>query len=221
MEIATKIKNARNTKQLTQEAAADSIGVSRQTLSSWENGRSLPDIVSVLVMSDLYGVSLDELLKGDTDMKNKIVNDTKRSRRIITILAITLTALTLIIAGIFVTDRIMLDYRYDVIMNTVTSTAGHSSDKSEGDDIEVQIVLSELENADESWLCDVMPAFYKNACMKHICDRLGDEDNLNFKIDCEEIKSAFGDENLIVFKFASDESSVLVNHCELDDSDEI
>ena len=63
MDIGAKIKNARITAQLTQEQVAEELGVSRQTLSNWENGRTYPDIVSVIKMSDLYAVSLDHLLK--------------------------------------------------------------------------------------------------------------------------------------------------------------
>lgn len=46
------------------------LGISRQTISNWENERSYPDIVSVLKMSDLYSVSLDYLLKGEGPMKD-------------------------------------------------------------------------------------------------------------------------------------------------------
>ena len=49
--------------------------VSRQTISSWENGKSLPDILSVIRMSELYKISLDELLKGDKAMMEKIEKD--------------------------------------------------------------------------------------------------------------------------------------------------
>ena len=63
MDIGAKIKNARITAQLTQEQVAEELGVSRQTLSNWENGRTYPDIVSVIKMSDLYAVSFDHLLK--------------------------------------------------------------------------------------------------------------------------------------------------------------
>ena len=41
MEIGTKIKRARNEAKLTQEQAAEALGVSRQTVSNWENGGSL------------------------------------------------------------------------------------------------------------------------------------------------------------------------------------
>jgi len=63
MNIGTKIKNARIAAQLTQEQVAEALGVSRQTVSNWENEKTYPDIVSVIKMSDLYDVSLDYLLK--------------------------------------------------------------------------------------------------------------------------------------------------------------
>jgi transcriptional regulator with XRE-family HTH domain len=75
--IADKIKNARTIKQLIQEQVAEDLNVSRQTISNWENGKSLPDIVSIIRMSELYDLSLDELLKGDATLLNKIERDMK------------------------------------------------------------------------------------------------------------------------------------------------
>ena len=69
MEIGSKLKNARNEKGITQEQAAELLGVSRQTISNWENNKSYPDIVSVIKMSDSYSVSLDHLLKEEKSMK--------------------------------------------------------------------------------------------------------------------------------------------------------
>ena len=68
MEIGKKLKDARIKSGMTQEAVAEEIQVSRQTISNWENEKSYPDIVSVIHLSDLYRISLDELLKGDTAM---------------------------------------------------------------------------------------------------------------------------------------------------------
>jgi transcriptional regulator with XRE-family HTH domain len=68
MDIGTKLKNARVRNVMTQEKVAEEIGVSRQTISNWENSKSYPDIISVINLSDLYSVSLDELLKGDSNM---------------------------------------------------------------------------------------------------------------------------------------------------------
>ncbi len=66
MNIGTKIKTARVEAGLTQEKSAEILGVSRQTVSNWENEKSYPDIISVIKMSDIYNVSLDKLLKEDT-----------------------------------------------------------------------------------------------------------------------------------------------------------
>lgn len=84
MMIGEKLRNARNQKGLTQEEVADEIHVSRQTISNWENNRSYPDIISVILLSDLYQMSLDVLLKGDKDMiehlneSTNIVNSNKK-----------------------------------------------------------------------------------------------------------------------------------------------
>ena len=69
MEIGSKLKKARNENGITQEQAAELLGVSRQTISNWENNKSYPDIISVIKMSDYYSVSLDHLLKEDNRMK--------------------------------------------------------------------------------------------------------------------------------------------------------
>lgn len=84
MKIGEKLRDARNQKGLTQEEVADEIHVSRQTISNWENNRSYPDIISVILLSDLYQMSLDVLLKGDKDMiehlnkSTDIVNSNKK-----------------------------------------------------------------------------------------------------------------------------------------------
>ena len=76
MEIGKKLKNARIEAGLTQEKAAEKIDVSRQTISPWENEKSYPDIISVIALSDLYSVSLDELLKGDQKMAEHLEEST-------------------------------------------------------------------------------------------------------------------------------------------------
>ena len=76
MEIGKKLKNARIEAGLTQEKAAEKIDVSRQSISNWENEKSYPDIISVIALSDLYSVSLDELLKGDQKMAEHLEEST-------------------------------------------------------------------------------------------------------------------------------------------------
>ena len=70
LEIGVKIKTARQNAGFSQEQVAEALGVSRQTISNWENEKTYPDIVSVVKMSDLYGVSLDYLLKGEISMNS-------------------------------------------------------------------------------------------------------------------------------------------------------
>ncbi len=69
MEIGIKLRDARKNQSMTQEQAAEILGVSRQTISNWENNKCYPDIISVIRMSDIYSVSLDHLLKEETSMK--------------------------------------------------------------------------------------------------------------------------------------------------------
>lgn len=76
MEIGKKLKNARIKAGFTQEKAAEEIDVSRQTISNWENEKSYPDIISVIALSDLYSISLDELLKGDQKMTEHLAEST-------------------------------------------------------------------------------------------------------------------------------------------------
>ncbi len=79
MEIGKRIKELRNEKGWNQEVFAEKTYVSRQTISSWENDKSYPDIKSLLLMSELFDMSLDELIKGDVvEMKKEISNESIR-----------------------------------------------------------------------------------------------------------------------------------------------
>ena len=100
MEIEKKLKEARTNVGLTQEQVAEKIMVSRQTISNWENGKSLPDIVSIMSLSDLYQISIDELLKGDKRMKEKMEKDAniaKANKRVI----LTTAIITLVVGIIY------------------------------------------------------------------------------------------------------------------------
>lgn len=79
MEIGNQIRKYRADLSLSQEELAERIYVTRQTVSNWENAKSYPDIHSLLLMSALFGVSLDELIKGDVEkMKTEINEDNIR-----------------------------------------------------------------------------------------------------------------------------------------------
>lgn len=73
MEISRQIKKLRHEANLSQEELADKIYVTRQTISNWENEKNYPDINSLVLLSTLFGVSLDILVKGDLkEMKKQI-----------------------------------------------------------------------------------------------------------------------------------------------------
>ncbi|WP_158727563.1 helix-turn-helix domain-containing protein [Levilactobacillus enshiensis] len=63
MTIGEKLKACRLAKELTQAQVATTIHVSRKTISGWENNRSYPDVASLVRLSDLYAVALDDLLR--------------------------------------------------------------------------------------------------------------------------------------------------------------
>lgn len=72
--IGSKIKTLRLSKSMTQEQLAKALHVSAQAVSKWENGKSYPDIHSLLLLSALFDVSLDQLIKGDLETMKQEVN---------------------------------------------------------------------------------------------------------------------------------------------------
>lgn len=74
--LAEILKEKRHALKLTQQEVADELNVTRQTVSSWEVGKSIPDIYSLIHLSELYDISLDYMLKGDTQVSEKLKKDT-------------------------------------------------------------------------------------------------------------------------------------------------
>ena len=73
MELGKQIKNCRQEANLSQEELAERVYVSRQTISNWENDKSYPDVNSLVLLSEVFHISLDKLIKGDIDrMREKI-----------------------------------------------------------------------------------------------------------------------------------------------------
>ena len=80
LKIGKFLKQLRTEKNLTQEQLAESLNVSRRTVSRWETGFNLPDLDILVIMSDFYQVDLRELLDGerrnekmDKEMKDTIM----------------------------------------------------------------------------------------------------------------------------------------------------
>lgn len=100
MEIGQKLKDARVHSRLTQEVVAEIINVSRQTISNWENEKSYPDIISVIELSNLYCISLDDLLKGDSKMIEHLEESTnvvKSNKKLIGAISLNIVVVILLI----------------------------------------------------------------------------------------------------------------------------
>ncbi len=71
MSISDKILKLRKDRGLSQEAFAEALGVSRQSVSKWESGAAFPDTDKIIAISELYGVSTDYILKGNNSMEER------------------------------------------------------------------------------------------------------------------------------------------------------
>lgn len=77
MQVGTQIKKYRSDRGFSQEELAEKVYVSRQTVSNWETGKNYPDIHSLLLLSSLFNVSLDQLIKGDVETMRTEIKETE------------------------------------------------------------------------------------------------------------------------------------------------
>ena len=95
MNLSKQIKKHRERLSLSQEGLAEKLYVSRQTISNWENEKSYPDVHNLLLLSVLFDVSLDELVKGDVEQMKETIEKTEMDRYTkMMLLFILLTALS-------------------------------------------------------------------------------------------------------------------------------
>uniref|UniRef100_UPI00402938E6 helix-turn-helix domain-containing protein n=1 Tax=Coprococcus sp. TaxID=2049024 RepID=UPI00402938E6 len=73
MELGKQIKKHRQEVQFSQEKLADRVYVSRQTISNWENDKSYPDVNSLVLLSEIFQISLDNLIKGDIEVMKDVI----------------------------------------------------------------------------------------------------------------------------------------------------
>lgn len=99
MEVGTRIKSCRADTGISQDDLAARIYVSRQTISSWENSKTYPDVQSLLLLSEIFGVTVDSLIKGDVEaMEKKIDSDVCTMKRLsyVMVLFLLLTIATMV-----------------------------------------------------------------------------------------------------------------------------
>ena len=73
MELGKQIKMHRQKAHLSQEELANRVYVSRQTISNWENDKSYPDVNSLVLLSEIFQISLDKLIKGDIEVMKSVI----------------------------------------------------------------------------------------------------------------------------------------------------
>ena len=69
MNLGSQLKKFRESKSFSQEDVARKVGVTRQAVYKWESNKSYPDIDNLILLSDLYEVTIDELIKGSGDAR--------------------------------------------------------------------------------------------------------------------------------------------------------
>lgn len=74
MELGAQIKKFRTEMAISQDELAEKVFVSRQSISNWETGKTYPDIKSLLLLSNVFSVSLDQLVKGDIETMKKEID---------------------------------------------------------------------------------------------------------------------------------------------------
>lgn len=99
MELGNQIKHYRNEKGLSQEELAERVYVTRQTISNWENNKSYPDINSIVLLSEVFEISIDNLIKGDVEQMKKEINseEVKKLNFYATMMAILMLVATILL----------------------------------------------------------------------------------------------------------------------------
>ena len=99
MELGNKIKYYRGEKELSQEELAERVYVSRQTISNWENNKSYPDINSIVLLSEIFEISIDNLIKGDVEQMKEEINseEVKKLNFYATMMAILMLVATILL----------------------------------------------------------------------------------------------------------------------------
>ena len=78
MIFGEKLKQEREKRGWSQTELSEKIHVSRQSVSKWETGKNYPSIEVIIDLSDLFGMTIDELLRSDEELTEKVIQDSKQ-----------------------------------------------------------------------------------------------------------------------------------------------
>lgn len=148
MDLGTKIKVQREKKNWSQQELADQIHISRQSISKWEQNKAIPSITNIVMMSNLFNISLDELMKDDEILVKKMDAQMKiaRSLRNIMISVLIAFVLFIIIASFHVNIYNIREYFTDaalvIVIMIMFKIDWHQLDKAIPRKISVLIVIA-------------------------------------------------------------------------------
>lgn len=78
--LSEKLKHLRKETGLTQEQVAEKLHVTRSAIARWETDKGIPDITNLIAISDLYDVTIDELIKDNKKVEQKVTADSKAKK---------------------------------------------------------------------------------------------------------------------------------------------
>lgn len=161
MKIGNKINQLRKISGMTQEQLAEKLNVSRQTISKWESGGTLPDIDSIVKVSKLFHVSLDDLLmEGEVSMTNK----KEEQITIEDLMKINLhnrKMTLLLISGLFFIMIGILNFAYVVALQTTTLSTQYMLYR--------YIVMGQYESAPIDYMRLMLPSIIAGAVGLMLC----------------------------------------------------
>ena len=142
MNLGNKIQKIRKDNKISQEAFAESLNVTRQTVSNWENQKNYPDIETLILISDKYNISLDVLLKGDNLMIQKMNKKIKNYKKLIIVIILLIATFILSNVGNYIYSRI----QYYKNINTDNGSFVFTKCNYEGERIQLLVKYPALAN---------------------------------------------------------------------------
>ena len=104
MDIGNQIRERRQRLGLSQDELAQKLYVSRITVSHWETGKTLPDVQSMLLLANLFGTTIDELVRGDVDEMREMVERNEQGTKA---LAVALGAAEVVVIAVLAVTAVV------------------------------------------------------------------------------------------------------------------
>ena len=129
MEFSSKIREVRKKENLTQEEFAEKIFVSRNAVAKWETNRGYPDIQNLITISDIFEISLDELIKEDKNVKNKIIAESSSKKWHLLVIIYLITIILYILYFLFAHKIFMIGFLIATLFMLVIEVYIFTKDK--------------------------------------------------------------------------------------------